>query len=95
LAPNGASSATLMPSAPAARLVTSVVPGPVPSLIHSSLPFTPSFAAKNKRPPATVKWLGELPPPAEVRTLATSTVPAVVPSVRQSSLPLLPSLAAK
>src|SRR5262249_31658500 len=76
---------------------TSLVPALVPSLAHSSTPWTPSSAAKNtvRRTAAS-----SLPKPKRDefgpgRMSRTITVLAAVPRVRHSSVPWRPSDAVK
>src|SRR5262249_7628372 len=70
------------------------VPAAVPSLFHSSTPFTPSAAEKNRAPLTFVRLPGfELALPGMMSL--PITVPAVVPLLFHSSEPCVPSLAAK
>ena len=62
------------------------MPGPVPSLRHSSIPAATSWAVKNSVPFTSVMAVGA--------RSATTTVPAAVPSLRQSFVPV-PSSAEK
>jgi hypothetical protein len=64
------------------------VPVSVPSLFHSSRPFTASWATKYSTPPLAVRWPGMLLPVGWMSR--TRCVPAAVPSVRHSSLSLRP-----
>src|SRR5262249_40965047 len=66
----------------------------VPSLFHSSTPFVPSSAVKNRVPFTFVRFVG-YEPVAPGRMSLIRTVPAGVPSLLQSSQPVVPSLAAK
>ena len=76
--------------------LTRTVPASVPSLFHSSAPWSPSSAAKNSVPFTAVRLSG----PYDSRTGSglmslTRTVPAAVPSLFHSSAPCAPSLAVK
>src|SRR5437899_369419 len=74
-------------------LTRTVLPA-VPSVFHSSEPWKPSLAAKNKVPFTFVKLDGKdeyVPLPMS----STSTVPASVPSLFQSSRPCVSSTALK
>src|SRR5690606_15630134 len=72
-----------------------------PSLRHSSVPFSPSFAGKNNKFLTATSGVGapgrknstELPAPGLMSR--TSAVPKGEPSLAHSSLPLTPSLAKK
>ena len=71
-----------------------VVPAPVPSLFHGSVPLVPSSAAKKTTPPTTCSSgdaKNASPEPGLMS--ATRVVPTAVPSVRHSSRPLEPSVA--
>ena len=75
--------------------ISSTVPDGVPSVTHSSVPFTPFRAANSARPPGNAsRLLGEelAAPPAMSES---RTVPAVVPSVIHSSRPEAASVATK
>jgi hypothetical protein len=74
--------------------LTIAVPAAVPSEDHSSVPLTPSSAAKYSLPLKTVKVAGELPVDPD-RMSATIDVPTAVPSEVQSSEPLTPPLVAR
>src|SRR4051812_30038367 len=76
------------------RSLTRAVPAAVPSLAHSSVPWSRSSAAKNSRPPAAVRWRG-YDPAGPGPTSLTITVPAAVPSDFHSSVPVADDLAEK
>ena len=68
--------------------LTMTVPAAVPSLFQSSVPWTPSLAAKKSVLPTAVRLVGVRARDAGVDVL-DRTVPAAVPSLFQSSLPWL------
>jgi hypothetical protein len=74
--------------------VTILVPAAVPSLTHSSRPWTPSSALKKTRLPTRVSSNGS-DPRAPGAMSSIRTVPAAVPSLFHSSLPEAPSSAVK
>ena len=79
---------------PTTMSFTSTVPASVPSVCHSSLPFTGSDALKYKLPFTFVRYRGDEPAAPGLISF-TRVVPATVPSVFQSSLPATPSFAVK
>src|SRR6266545_2281941 len=75
---------------------TKTVPASVPSLFHSSNPWVPSSAPKDKVPPTSKISIAALLAPAAPGLMSfTRTVPALVPSLRHSSSPCAPSSAKK
>lgn len=74
-------------------VVVVVVPT-VPSLRHSSRPFTPSVAMKRRVEPNLARPVGVDPVEPGLKSV-TMTVPASVPSDFQSSAPFVPSSAEK
>src|SRR5690349_21023031 len=78
---------------PALMSLSKFVPLLVPSVTHSSLPFTPSSAVNNNLSSIIPKTHGLLPP-VELMSLII-TVPNSVPSVFHHSEPFTPSFAIK
>ena len=79
---------------PGVRSRTRCVPSWVPSLVHSSRPWTPSTAVKKSLLPTAVRSSGD--DGEEPRRMSlTMRVPAGVPSVFHSSRPWMPSVALK
>src|SRR5262249_53701414 len=77
--------AALPPPGPGQVSLTSTVPAGVPSLFHSSSPWTPSSAAKYNMPFTSARPDGFAWHEIEGSRSFTITVPAVVPSLFQSA----------
>src|SRR5262245_60697917 len=71
------------------------VPAVVPSVVHGSVPWTPSSAWKNNRVPTRTNGRDGSPDEGPGLMSLTSDVPAAVPSLRQGSQPLVASHATK
>ena len=74
--------------------LTITVPAAVPSLFHSSSPFTPSLAQEEQRA-VDVGQFARIAVGRPGTDVLDQRVPAAVPSLFHSSKPLVPSLALK